>query len=353
MLPSLLIGMALAASLFVQSMSTPLAGLWLPLFLAGCLISLREGYPKETLVWKAALVWLTAVTASTFVFNPVINAASVMWILSALPFLAMTLHPKYIKRCTVVFCVILTLYALGLIYQQYADIRYTYYNFNGGDGRSWPLLNPNNAAAVMNMAVIPSFYMALRYYRYVPLFIIFATALLITRSQAGILIGAGCCFLVASHRFGPKFMLSGLIGGMAFVTAVFFYRPESIISPANSFKSRIPIWETSVSMVRNNPLVGSGIGTFGYYYKDIRQEDYSSGWFAHNDPLQIGVEMGIPAMILFLAFMVIGMLKAHMAARYAILAVFLHSLVEFQIYLPATSLLLGLAISTNKRKIPG
>src|SRR4051794_31723507 len=98
-LPAFLHATAFAITLFVQFWGSPLAGAWLFFHLAGCAALLYTGtYPKnQNLAWYAVLVWLLAVGMSTFLFTPIQNGAAIMWILAAMPTLALCLRKEHLK----------------------------------------------------------------------------------------------------------------------------------------------------------------------------------------------------------------------------------------------------------------
>jgi hypothetical protein len=70
-----------------------------------------------------------------------------MWVLSAAPILGLCLQKKHLKSYLIGFGTVLTLYAIGLIAQMLLGVKYTTYDA----GYAWPLLDPNNAAAVFKL----------------------------------------------------------------------------------------------------------------------------------------------------------------------------------------------------------
>ncbi len=77
-----------------------------------------------------------------------------------------------------------------------------------------------------------------------------------------------------------------------------------------SINTRFLIWGTSLEMMKEKPLLGLGIGTFKYHYLDyqaeyLRQQPHyikNSGKAAeaHNEYLQLGMEIGIVGLLSFL-----------------------------------------------------
>lgn len=62
------------------------------------------------------------------------------------------------------------------------------------------------------------------------------------------------------------------------------------------------IWASAWEIIKTHFWAGTGIGTFFLYYPEVRHLDYStSGYMAHNDPLQFWTEMGVFSPIAFYA----------------------------------------------------
>jgi len=130
-------------------------------------------------------------------------------------------------------------------------------------------------------------------------------------------------------------------------------------------ESRWSLWKDTARMIGGHPLLGSGLGTFPVAF--TRVQSTFLGQFvnhAHNDYLEFASDLGIPAAALF--FGSTGALLVHVARKTAssdvsferamalgclgsIAAILLHSLTDFNLYIPANalvfSLILGLAAS--------
>jgi len=72
-------------------------------------------------------------------------------------------------------------------------------------------------------------------------------------------------------------------------------------------KSRNTVWEYTIEVIRNNPLLGVGLGEITYFKRMI-QAGFREEMMArpldnpHNSYLEIAVTAGIPALILFISF---------------------------------------------------
>jgi O-antigen ligase len=348
-MPALLHTCAFAISLFVQSWASPLAGAWVFFHLAGCAVLLHsgDGRGRHGPLWYAALAWLLAVGASAFLFAPVRGGAAFMWVLAAMPSLALCLRGDQLKPYFAGFLGVTALYAAGLVLQLAFDTHTTAFFYEGR--HSWPLIDPNNGAAVVILALLPGLWLALfhnpRWWLLLPLF---ATALWATGSKAGFVAGAVGALVLFTARYGRTVFLLAATAGAAGGASAFFFRPDGIVTFAHSFADRFPIWEASWPLVFIRPLLGLGLGSFPSYYEQVRTEQYTAGWHTHNDLLQFAVEMGIPAALVFSGLVMTALLstrRANLASGVTLMAVLAMSMVEFQFYIPSVSLLAGLALA--------
>jgi O-antigen ligase len=136
-------------------------------------------------------------------------------------------------------------------------------------------------------------------------------------------------------------------------------------------QSRLAIWEDARGLVRQHPLLGSGLGTFPVAYTAFQTTFL--GQFvnhAHNDYLELAIDVGLPAaLILFggilwiLARAVRTFLNAGgkfercvaLGCAGSIVAILLHSMTDFNLYIPANailfSLVLGIAVATQRANL--
>lgn len=69
--------------------------------------------------------------------------------------------------------------------------------------------------------------------------------------------------------------------------------------------NRTRLWAASFEMIKNYGFFGTGIGTYFLYFPEFRLSDDPFGaYFAHNDPIQYWVELGILGPVLFYAFVI-------------------------------------------------
>ena len=136
----------------------------------------------------------------------------------------------------------------------------------------------------------------------------------------------------------------------------------------SSNDSRLSLWKDTARLVGDHPFLGSGLGTFPVAFTAV--QGTFLGKFvnhAHNDYLELASDLGIPAALLF--FGSVALLLARLAKKTAsgeagferaialgclgsIAAILVHSLTDFNLYIPAKallfSLILGLAAAISE-----
>ncbi len=113
--------------------------------------------------------------------------------------------------------------------------------------------------------------------------------------------------------------------------------------------SRGVVWRDTLSMAAAYPAAGTGFGTFSAAYPLFRSPGVRAFFaHAHNDPLQVLAEGGIPALglLALLAAPMVLLVRGALAGRggtlaagigAGLLAVLLHSLVDFNFHIPSNA----------------
>jgi O-antigen ligase len=142
------------------------------------------------------------------------------------------------------------------------------------------------------------------------------------------------------------------------------------LTQGHSIKRRIATWKFTALMIKDHPLIGSGIGTFRYntlkyqakfFEQGENRSLYPSGFAdkAHNEYLQLWAELGIIGLLVFLWFLICyfnyGLKILKKIKDYykqgiviglmgSVLAVLVDALFGFPLHLPATIVLFWLCI---------
>jgi O-antigen ligase len=136
----------------------------------------------------------------------------------------------------------------------------------------------------------------------------------------------------------------------------------TLIDPETAGLTRFLIWEQAWQIIKESPWLGKGLGVFGFVFPAHQNPlDSSAGFMVHNDYLQIWLEAGLPGLVLLLAIYVSAFMLFIRTLRNrrlsktrvieiagifsGLLAVALHSFVNFNLYILPTSLVAGVMLA--------
>lgn len=355
-LPALFSAAALAIAIQVQSLSSAFGGMWLFFLFLSCIMMVqRNGIPRhESIIQCCLMAWLFILGLSCLVIAPIAGSAAVMWILVAFPLLALSVHREDLHQHLKYFYITIMIYALGLILQMYLGVKYTNYTYVG---RAWPMIDPNNASAVINFALLPSLYLALRKPKWLISVIILLIAMYATHSRGGMAAFAIGGLILLWERYGRRVGIGLSVFALVIMVSVAIWKPELI--NLDSYHNRLAVWSATIDGMlelgdswyysdTRNPVLGYGLGSFHYIYELFRTEYITSGFFAHNDLLQFWVELGNVGVLIFIALIYGTFLATHrgnIVSGAVMAALLFQAMIEFQFYVPAISLLMGLAMA--------
>ncbi|HID37942.1 MAG TPA: hypothetical protein EYP36_00305 [Calditrichaeota bacterium] len=243
--------------------------------------------------------------------------------------------------------------------------------------------DPNTFACIINAVIAP---LVLKYlfefkklqqwhkilYEIILFFLI--CAILFSGSRTGLIILVAIIFICLLIIFWLKSISITSIFRLLLIIAVAtsIYTAESKENKFNyheatqshSMKVRYLLWESSFEIYKTQPLTGTGIGTFSAIYPSFRskEEKFTSGHMVHNDYLQF-LQEGGPIQLTFLLLTVIfsiflfykSLLKIKENTQaieatgllIGIGSVFIHSLVNFNLYQFSVTFLVGLYLSRS------
>ncbi len=148
---------------------------------------------------------------------------------------------------------------------------------------------------------------------------------------------------------------------------------EFISTDGLSSEGRTDLWVETLPLIKASPLFGCGLGGYETAFSRFKVSGVLvTDDFAHNDYLQLLAELGVVGFAIgaTLAFSVVRIALRHARkfadaeARYlavaslgALVAIALHSLADFNLYIPANAMLLawiaGMTMSLGVREISG
>ncbi|HZF02276.1 MAG TPA: O-antigen ligase family protein [Methylomirabilota bacterium] len=175
-------------------------------------------------------------------------------------------------------------------------------------------------------------------------------------------LGGLCLF---RFRWPVKLKVAALALILIFGLGIFAVRFHDYFSSgATSISARLDYWRAAVQTTENNPLLGSGPGTFQHPYAQIKSPDAEMARLAHNDYLEQFSDSGIPGGIFYASW--IALVLATIGRRVwkngdsisfaiftGLLGWFIQGIGEFSLYIPALAwtafTLLGclLVLTTN------
>jgi len=115
---------------------------------------------------------------------------------------------------------------------------------------------------------------------------------------------------------------------------------------ATSAAARIDYWTVAFRIVGDQPVLGSGPGTFGLLYRELKPQNAEMSRVVHNDYLQQASDSGLPGALFFSGWMLSASFFAYRRSRggrlarcvwLGFLAWAVQGLVEFGLLIPAVS----------------
>ncbi len=160
--------------------------------------------------------------------------------------------------------------------------------------------------------------------------------------------------LVALLRvpFSPRLKLALVAGVLVAGLGGFFWRHAAFFQKgATSVSARFDYWQAAVQTVKDNPVSGTGPGTFAIAYQKVKRPESEMARLVHNDYLEQGSDSGVPGMLAYAIFIVAGLVWSFPQAGRAspagsddwqpfaiwlgVLGWSLQGFVEFGLYIPA------------------
>jgi len=168
-------------------------------------------------------------------------------------------------------------------------------------------------------------------------------------SKGGWLIALGMIAVGLLHlRFPRKLKIALIIGGVSLGLLAFFVRYSSYFERgATSVSARLIYWSAALQTARDNPILGTGPGTFAASYRKIKPADAEMAKLAHNDYLEQASDSGIVGALTFAGFIFgsLALLYRRAASRgwgflllwIGLLGWAAQAVIEFSLYIPALS----------------
>ena len=215
--------------------------------------------------------------------------------------------------------------------------------------------------------------------------VILFAALMLTESRGGIAttifgIAVLALALGRTSKRGQGYLLSAVLTGLGILAiTAFVLSGGEILSRFSGMEGmgegdnqRMFLYRLTLDMIAEQPLVGTGLGTFAEIFPIFRANPYYYNIMAHNTYLETALELGIPAFLCLLAAIAVAgrmcwracrtrqQSQTYPAVGIAVLAqLSAHSLIDFSLQIPAVALTftfllaIGCAQSWSSRQSTG
>ena len=198
--------------------------------------------------------------------------------------------------------------------------------------------------------------------------VVIVAAIVFSRSRMGILCACASLIVVLGLNGLQKKAVPLGVTGAFLVLSLSFASWIGLRPALNRFENvgqefssqnetRLSVWPGAVELIRQRPLIGSGLGAFPIAYTAF-QSTFLTRFLnhAHNDYLEFSADLGIPAAVALFAAIVWVLcrgirtfLRAEsrferntaLACVGSIATILLHSLTDFNLHIPANALVLA------------
>ena len=135
--------------------------------------------------------------------------------------------------------------------------------------------------------------------------------IVLTQSRGGYLAVAAALIVLLLLRW-PRLLYLAPVGLLAAAVTIFWLGPQQIFNLLGAditfggSQFRVEVWTNALRALRDFPFTGIGFGTFDrvipllYPYRTVNGAEVTH---AHNLLLQIGVDLGLPGLVAWLAFL--------------------------------------------------
>ena len=284
------------------------------------------------------LVLLIVLSAISLILSPIRNLITGEWINLVIGFLIIFLSRGLSARQEekIFKFIIFSVYIICAI-AFYESL------FKGQFPPSSTLLN-SNALALFCLLIIP---LAIAFKKYALAGTVFIV-LILTASLAGFLAFVVVLFFYLAETYGKK-SKKFIIPLICFGLIMIIYALVGL-----DFKSvidRLIWWRDGFKIIADKSLIGFGFGSFSFIYPAYHESAIGgiSSIYAHNYFLEFLAENGIVSSIIWFSCLVISFIKGRAIIKYSILAVLLHSFVDFGLSLPFNFWLFCFILGINNK----
>ena len=278
----------------------------------------RRKLPPLFVTWQARLFVVFYLTTTVSYFTK--ERGQVVWEVS--PFLSYTSFlllffitiavVDSVRRLRWVLLVAIGSAAFGSLYviREWQKYHNAYPGFRPG----WVVGDPNYFTVSALLCLPLAFYLMLegrsRAERFFCLSCLVVTlvAVILAASRGGF-VGLGAAFLFVLWRSRQR--LRNLVALGILVVPLSLAAPRSpvvrLLHPSRSdeqaAENRVTLWNAGLRMIRGHPVMGVGLGNFRRLVGQYEEPGATQQFVAHNTYVEVAAEMGLPALLVFLAIL--------------------------------------------------
>lgn len=155
-------------------------------------------------------------------------------------------------------------------------------------------------------------------------------------------------------KYKIPLVISGIITGTVMAIAVYGLKKDSAAG-------RLLIWKTEMRTIAQKPLWGYGVGHFGGAYADAQADYFADGHgtevekqvagtveYGFNDYLQMGIEIGLPGLLLFLIILLLAAKALYISGSpyfYLVVALIIFALFSYPLNLLSFNIALTISLA--------
>ena len=184
--------------------------------------------------------------------------------------------------------------------------------------------------------------------------------ILTSLSRMGLVASIGSVFVMGALALAGKMRWPLLLAWGAATTLAFaFMAPVQLVLRFSEISSegRIDVWKDTLHLIAAYPIFGTGLGGYQSAFERFKTSGFAAAQdYAHNDYLQFFAELGLTGFLIggiFLFLILVTSVRASLqysnpdarwiavACSGALVAILIHSVADFNLYVPANAMLLA------------
>jgi O-antigen ligase len=189
------------------------------------------------------------------------------------------------------------------------------------------------------------------------------SCLLATKSIGVWICLSGTIILVVLKTRYKKYALTGVILSFCALIIVIWFRKDLLFNPNNlyfnPFYQRLKIWEKTLFLISQKPIMGYGVGNFPIWYNQNLPHYLNQTIYAHNLLLQFWFESGLAGyiwVVVFYLYVLKNLFKkisSHLFVALCCFTFLIHNSFDASFYLPKVGIFFWIFLALLLRESNG